>query len=106
MINYRVGHPGNDSNNSVMDGGADISEGKNGEIFNGAWSHLTTEPFETNVEDFCLVVNGNRVFIEGFDWQPLESNLSNVLLSKQKECLESRRGGLLVEFNHCAGGEG
>ena len=87
MLDYRVGSP-DEGSVPDMDGGADITMGEDGQTFNGAWSHIKIDPYETEVEDFCVVLNGQRVFIEGFDWQPVEYSLSNVAPEKLQTALD------------------
>ncbi len=86
-LDFRVGHP-EEQEGLSMDGSAEAAEEGKGVSFNGAWSHIPVEPYEVEVEDFCLVLNGTRVFIEGFDWQSLEYNLSNVDSEKLADTLE------------------
>jgi beta-mannosidase len=75
---YYIDHPpGVKPQEFDMDGAAD-SESEDAPCFNGAWTHIPTEPYKVELEDFTLHINGQPIFMEGFDWQPLEYDISLV----------------------------
>lgn len=71
MVNYRIGNP-DPTKKDVMDGG-----------FVGAWSKVPLEkPEEVEVTPLQFYVNGQYVFIKGFDFQPLDVFEQNISREK------------------------
>jgi beta-mannosidase len=53
----------------------------------GSWSRIKTEPYETEVREFRLIINGVRIFAMGYNWQPLEVSLANITDERWSEAL-------------------
>ncbi|MEK6796287.1 MAG: glycoside hydrolase family 2 protein [Spirochaetota bacterium] len=79
-VSYEVRSPGKSS--VGMDGTAANVGSVNEEVIDGLpagpWSRVKVPEHEVDVHEFRLIVNGVPIFLRGYDWQPLENNLSNI----------------------------
>lgn len=77
MVNYRIGNP-DPKNKDVMDGG-----------FVGAWSKVPLEkPEEVEVSPLQFYVNGQYVFMKGFNMQPLDVFEQNITREKYQRTVD------------------